>query len=84
MGILENIRSFMVKEFTKTGFCEKVGDDESLIEAGILDSLSILMLISFMDEKYGVVPSEDELKPENFETINLIAEFIVGRTNTTK
>lgn len=84
MDILDNVRLFMLEEFAKNGFSEKVGDDDSLLSADILDSLSILLLISYMDEKYGIIPTEDELLPEKFETINLIVEFITSRTKTTK
>ena len=76
MDIKEKLRAFMVQEFKESSFHEGVRDDESLIESGILDSLSILKLISFMDDQFGVLPAEDELNPEKLETIDMIAAFI--------
>jgi acyl carrier protein len=79
MNIKGILREFMIREFNESGFHESIGDDESLIESGILDSLSILKLISFMDERFDIMPPEDELKPEKLETLNLIALFIAQK-----
>lgn len=74
--IRAKIRRFMVQELEESGFREDISDDESLLEKQVLDSLSILKLISFLDEAYGLFFSEEELEPERFETINRIVELI--------
>jgi len=76
MDIKKTVRDFMLKELKDTGFDETVSDSESLINLNILDSLSILKLISFLDEEYNIYLSEDELKPEKFDTVDHIADFI--------
>ena len=76
MDIKKSIREFFMEELSDNGFHENVHDDQSLIQAGIMDSLSILKMISFIDEKFGIIPTEDELDPENFDTINHIQKFI--------
>lgn len=70
------IREFMLNEFRESGFHAGLGDGASLVESGILDSLSILKLICFMDEQFGVVLNEDELNPEKLNSIEAIAAFI--------
>ena len=82
MDIKKIVKEFMVEELKDAGFNENISDDASLIDSYILDSLSILTLISFMDEKFGIIPADDELKPEKFETVNLIVEFIKTKVNT--
>ncbi len=82
MDIKKIVREFMIEELKESGFHENVRDDESLMDSFILDSLSILTLISFMDEKFDIIPSDDELKPEKFETVNMIVEFIKIKVNT--
>ena len=84
MDIKKMIRDFMIEELNDAGFHENVRDDESLIDSQILDSLSILQLISFMDEKFGIFPAEDELSPEKLDTINSIEEFIRNKLNMSK
>ena len=79
MDVRGKLREFMLQEFKESGFHESIRDDESLIESSILDSLSILKLISFMDDQFGVLPAEDELNPEKLETIDKIVEFIANK-----
>ena len=76
MTIRAKIRRFMLEELAESGFHEAISDDESLLENQILDSLSILKLISFMDEGFGIYFSEEELEPERFETVNRIIELV--------
>jgi acyl carrier protein len=54
----------------------KVADDESLLATGILDSLAMLRLIEEIETTHGLRVDEDELVPENFETIRRMAEFL--------
>jgi len=74
--IRANVRRFMVQELEESGFRVEFSDDDSLLERQVLDSLSILKLISFLDESYGLFFSEEELEPERFETVNRIVELI--------
>jgi acyl carrier protein len=58
---------------------EQVDNERSLLEAGILDSLGVLALVSFIEGRYGIGISDDELLPENFDSIDAIATFIARR-----
>jgi acyl carrier protein len=70
------IREFLMEEFGDQGFHEGIRDNESLIEADVIDSLGILTIISFLEEKFGILSGEDELAPPNFESINAISKFV--------
>lgn len=54
----------------------KVGDNDSLLDAGLLDSLTMVQLLVFIEEQFKTTLDNDELIPENFETINAIASFL--------
>ena len=82
MDIKKAIREFMIEELSDEGFDENFDDDESLIDSFILDSLSILTLLSFMDDKFDIIPEYDEIDPEKFETVNKIGEFIRSKLET--
>jgi acyl carrier protein len=58
----------------------KVEDDRSLLEEGIIDSLKMVELLSFIEGRYGVVVDDDELIPENFETLNAMVNFLEQKT----
>ena len=51
-------------------------NDTSLLESGILDSLSLLKLLVFLEEEFKVPVDEFELIPENFNTVNAICAYI--------
>lgn len=56
-----------------------LSNDTPLLEAGILDSLSLLKLTLFLEERFGVEVAPDELIPENFETVEAICGYIRTR-----
>lgn len=75
----ERIRSFILEKFPlarKSGL--KNGD--KLLEEGILDSLGILDLVSFLESEFSIQMSDDELLPENFQSIDCIAAFVQSKT----
>ena len=53
-----------------------IGDDQSLLESGIIDSLGIMKLLSFVEERFEIKISDDELLPENFESIVTISYLV--------
>lgn len=50
--------------------------DDSLIQAGIIDSLGVQMLVTYLEKEYKITIPEEELYPENFETINDITNLV--------
>ena len=73
------IRKFLADRFL-FGDDKKLGDDESLLEAGIIDSTGILELINHLEEHYGIKVNDDELVPENLDTIASICAFLSKKT----
>ncbi len=75
MEIRARIREFLRTDLKKdlTG----VTDSESLLEAGILDSMSVVQLIGLLERDYGLVVSDDDMMPENFDSIEAVEAFII-------
>ena len=76
--VTEEIRQFIADRFL-FGDDQKLGDDDSLLEAGIIDSTGILELIGHLEERYGIKVNDDELVPENLDTIAAIAMFLARK-----
>ncbi len=57
----------------------KIKDDTLIFDAGLLDSMGLLFLIEFLNEKYGIEVEDDELNPKNFESINSIVAFVQSK-----
>ena len=82
MEIKDKIEQFILSEI-----CPDMGitnlthisEDESLVNSGIIDSLGILKILSFMDEEFGVDLSSDVIRPEKFATIKSICELIKNK-----
>ena len=57
----------------------------SLLQSGLVDSASMLDLLSFLESRYGISVTDDKLLPENFETVSAIARFVeTKRRNSNK
>jgi acyl carrier protein len=69
------IRQFIADRFL-FGDDKKLAENDSLLEAGIVDSTGILELINHLEERYGIKVGDDELVPENLDTIASIAGFL--------
>jgi acyl carrier protein len=78
--IKQSLRTFLVENFMYRGDVGGITDDASLIKAGILDSVGILTLIAFLEERYEVQVSDDEVDPDNLESVDRITAFIQRKT----
>jgi acyl carrier protein len=63
------VREYVVKEFKPK---VPLDYDTPLIQQGIIDSLAVLMLIGFLDERFGIRIDPEAVRLESFETINAI------------
>ena len=50
--------------------------EKSLIESGIMDSTGVLELVMFLEERYNIKIEDEELVPENLDTINNLVAFL--------
>ncbi len=51
-------------------------DDASLMQAGIIDSVGVLELVSYIEEEFGIEVEDDELVPANFDSLANIADYL--------
>lgn len=75
MTIATEIEHFIVDQLL-VGSRSQIGPDESLITSGVLDSLTWLQLATFVEQQYGITIGDDELVPENFESISAITALV--------
>lgn len=79
MSVQTNLRTFIVENFLFGDTSVDLGDDVSLIEAGIVDSTAILELVAHVETTYGVTVNDAEIVPANFDSLNRIAAFVAAR-----
>ena len=73
--IKDKIRAFIVENFLY-GNDGKLKDETSFLEEGILDSTGVLELVAFIEENYNFKIEDEELIPENLDSIKNISRFI--------
>ena len=70
----------IVREFIKDNFLfgddRKLRDEASFLEEGIIDSTGILELVLFLEEKFGISIGDDEVLPENLDSLNAIDKYL--------
>jgi acyl carrier protein len=74
-SIKSQIRQFVMENAQSKGVTT-VSDTDSLTEIGVVDSLGIFRLVSFLEDSFGVRISDDEIVHDNFQTIAEIERFV--------
>ncbi len=69
------IRQFVVENFL-FGEEDGLGNNDSLLETGTIDSTGVLELVSFLESRYAISVEDDELIPENLDSVERLARFV--------
>lgn len=70
------IKQFVLQNFLFSDDESALGDQDSLIRGGIVDSTGIHELILFLEESYQISVTPDEMIPANFDSIHSVSEFV--------
>ncbi len=74
------IKEFIITEVNADLQLTDLADDEPLIESGIVDSLGVLKIMSFLDEAFGIDLSSAEINLENFKDVRTICKLVETQT----
>ena len=78
-GVRESVRAFIVENFL-FGADEQAPDDTtSFLETGIIDSTGILELVHFVETQYAIEVGDEEMMPENLDSLANISAFVAGK-----
>jgi acyl carrier protein len=77
--IRERVRQFIAKNFFVTDIAA-LDDDSSLLEKGIIDSTGMLEVIGFLESSFEVRVEDDEMLPENLDSVGRIVAFVARKT----
>jgi acyl carrier protein len=75
------IEKFIREEIVKGKINVTLTANDDLIQSGIIDSLGIQKLIAFLESSFSINIADEELVPENFESIESIDSFIRNKHN---
>jgi acyl carrier protein len=74
----DQFRQFILKQFPFARH-NTFGDEDSLLERGIIDSMGVLEVIVFMEKTFGITVSDEELTPQNFQSINSLSAYLMSK-----
>jgi acyl carrier protein len=76
MNQREQIRRYFSENHYAGADIAHVRDDDSLLDRGLIDSAGILDVVAFIEDAFGVRVDDAEITPENFDSIDGMADFI--------
>jgi acyl carrier protein len=76
MTVLEKIEKFLMAEVAVDLDKESLQPDEDLLGSGIIDSMTVIKLVLFLEETFGIEVKDEDLVPENFQNLNSMVEYV--------
>ena len=80
MNVHEIIRSFVIETFIFDDNPQTLDNTQSFLETGVIDSTGMLELVSFIEEKFNIKIEDDELIPDNLDSVNNVVNYIARKT----
>ena len=75
----DQIRTYLAEQFVMGSDDELPSNEDSLSETGVVDSAGVLALVLFLEEAFGITVEDDDVHPDNLDSVAQIAEFVRGK-----
>lgn len=83
--VMQNVEVMIRKYIAENILFSKKGypypDDTSFLEGGIVDSTNVLELVMFVEEKFGIKVDDQDIIPDNFDSISKLAAFVHSKAS---
>lgn len=77
--VIDRARAYVLENFLYARTDVQLTETDALLERGIIDSMGVLELISFIQDEFGITVGDDEITEENFGTLASIARYVTGK-----
>ncbi|MGD0792491.1 MAG: acyl carrier protein [Terriglobales bacterium] len=75
----QEVRQFIIDNFVFENSNGSFSNEDSFLETGLVDSMSIMTLVEFVREKYAISIEDEELVPDHWDSVSRIACFVQSR-----
>lgn len=82
MDVRAQLREFVVENFMMVQDAAELSDSGSLLELGIIDSTGVLELVGFLEETFAIAVDDDDLTPDNLDSIDNLVIYIQKKNST--
>lgn len=79
--IQKQVREYVIENFVLGDEEEELSDSQSFLDTGLIDSTGILEVIGFLEDEYEITIEDDEMIPENLDSVDRIARFVHAKQN---
>lgn len=76
--VASRIRGYVQDNFLYMRPHFQLGEDDSLLEGGVIDSMGVMELITYLEEEYQLTVADHEITEENLGSLRAITRFVVG------
>lgn len=76
MSIENQIKTYILESFLFSDNGYELAEDASFLEEGIVDSTGVLELVMFVEETFDVTVEDEEIVPENFDSVGQLATYV--------
>lgn len=80
MSVEQQVRSYILENFLFTDDESELNSADSFLDNGILDSTGILEVIYFLEDEFDIKVDDEEMVPENLDSVNNIVKFVAKKT----
>lgn len=78
-AVAATIRDYLTRDFLFSDQAFDHDDDESFLELGIIDSYGFMELLHWVESEFNISVADDELIPDNFDSVDKLSLFILGK-----
>ena len=79
MSVTADVEQFILSELSQGRGITTIDPADNLLAKGIVDSHGVMELVAFLEERYGISVRDEDLTPENFESVARIDEFVARK-----
>ena len=78
--VKSQVRQYVMDNFLM-GAAAKIGDDESFMGSHVIDSVGVLELIAFLEERFRIKVEDHEMVPDNLDSLNGVGRYLARKLN---
>lgn len=76
MSLQQTLREYLISQYLKDDIPAGFDDDYNLIDAGVLDSLAIINLVTYLEKQHQIEFDDGDIVPEHFASVNALTLFV--------
>jgi acyl carrier protein len=79
MSVTAELEDFIVDEIALGRGIGSIARDDDLLAGGVIDSLGVTQLVAFLEERFSIRVTDDELVPSNFQSLARLEAFVARK-----